>query len=279
MLTYSVNTCALNFFIWSDLASYRYGARTAALNLANTLVVIFLPLSCHQKVRLRSSTGAQSNGLVSDMHYDPCAAPKQPPTVLPKPIKDALAKARVSWLKNTEVAQLLSCHRALGFEVSQEAPDRPPSETRLLQHLISADLHNCHNAASCCNVAGGSLFLFNRKTLRFFRKDGHSWRKKGDGKTVRETHEKLKVGGGLTTLPMLLALLLQQSSLLILHRWAARICSIATMLTPIIKMGCRSVPFFGLQTNLSSYMYPILMLKPFSNTSCYVAALLLAAKW
>ncbi|KAL0046911.1 hypothetical protein WJX82_001490 [Trebouxia sp. C0006] len=101
------------------------------------------------------------------MHYDPCAAPKQPPTVLPKPIKDALAKARVSWLKNTEVAQLLSCHRALGFEVSQEAPNRPPS---------------------------GSLFLFNRKTLRFFRKDGHSWRKKADAKTVRETHEKLKVG-------------------------------------------------------------------------------------
>lgn len=28
--------------------------------------------------------------------------------------------------------------------------------------------------------------------MRFFRKDGHSWRKKSDGKTVRETHEKLK---------------------------------------------------------------------------------------
>jgi len=28
--------------------------------------------------------------------------------------------------------------------------------------------------------------------VRFFRKDGHSWRKKSDGKTVRETHEKLK---------------------------------------------------------------------------------------
>ena len=54
-------------------------------------------------------------------------APARPPAVLPKPIKDALAKARVSWLKNTEVAQLLSCHRALGFEVSQEAPDRPQS--------------------------------------------------------------------------------------------------------------------------------------------------------
>ena len=26
------------------------------------------------------------------------------------------------------------------------------------------------------------------------RRDNHSWRKKKDGKTVRETHEKLKVG-------------------------------------------------------------------------------------
>ena len=41
--------------------------------------------------------------------------------------------------------------------------------------------------------AGGSIFLFDRKSVRFFRKDGHNWRKKADGKTVRETHEKLKV--------------------------------------------------------------------------------------
>jgi hypothetical protein len=30
--------------------------------------------------------------------------------------------------------------------------------------------------------------------LRYFRKDGHNWRKKKDGKTVKEAHEKLKVG-------------------------------------------------------------------------------------
>lgn len=52
--------------------------------------------------------------------------------------------------------------------------------------------------ARCCGRltsdarTGGAIFLFNRKTVRFFRKDGHSWRKKSDGKTVRETHEKLK---------------------------------------------------------------------------------------
>ncbi|XP_022857404.1 calmodulin-binding transcription activator 2-like isoform X2 [Olea europaea var. sylvestris] len=42
--------------------------------------------------------------------------------------------------------------------------------------------------------SGGSVFLFDRKELRYFRKDGHNWRKKKDGKTVREAHEKLKVG-------------------------------------------------------------------------------------
>jgi len=41
-------------------------------------------------------------------------------------------------------------------------------------------------------IAGGSLFLFDRKVLRYFRKDGHNWRKKKDGKTVKEAHEKLK---------------------------------------------------------------------------------------
>lgn len=43
------------------------------------------------------------------------------------------------------------------------------------------------------NFSGGSLFLFDRKILRYFRKDGHNWRKKKDGKTVKEAHEKLKV--------------------------------------------------------------------------------------
>lgn len=29
--------------------------------------------------------------------------------------------------------------------------------------------------------------------MRFFRKDGHNWRKKKDGRTVSEAHERLKV--------------------------------------------------------------------------------------
>lgn len=45
----------------------------------------------------------------------------------------------------------------------------------------------------CIFDLGGSLFLFDRKVLRYFRKDGHNWRKKKDGKTVKEAHERLKV--------------------------------------------------------------------------------------
>ena len=45
---------------------------------------------------------------------------------------------------------------------------------------------------TCPGHAGGALFLFNRNVVRSFRKDGHDWRKKTDGRSVRETHEKLK---------------------------------------------------------------------------------------
>uniref|UniRef100_A0A1D1Z889 Calmodulin-binding transcription activator 5 n=1 Tax=Anthurium amnicola TaxID=1678845 RepID=A0A1D1Z889_9ARAE len=44
------------------------------------------------------------------------------------------------------------------------------------------------------NPEGGKLLLFDRNMLRNFRKDGHNWRKKKDGKTVQEAHEKLKIG-------------------------------------------------------------------------------------
>lgn len=37
------------------------------------------------------------------------------------------------------------------------------------------------------------MFLYDRKVVRNFRKDGHNWRKKKDGKSVQEAHEKLKV--------------------------------------------------------------------------------------
>ncbi|XP_008807442.1 calmodulin-binding transcription activator 4-like [Phoenix dactylifera] len=73
--------------------------------------------------------------------------------------------AHTRWLKPSEVLFILQNYER--FPLSQEPAQRPPS---------------------------GSLFLFNRRILRFFRKDGHMWRRKRDGRTVGEAHERLKVG-------------------------------------------------------------------------------------
>ncbi|TYH57261.1 hypothetical protein ES332_D08G077300v1 [Gossypium tomentosum] len=39
----------------------------------------------------------------------------------------------------------------------------------------------------------GTIVLFDRKMLRNFRKDGYNWKKKKDGKTIKEAHEHLKI--------------------------------------------------------------------------------------
>ncbi|KAI5008020.1 hypothetical protein ZWY2020_009068 [Hordeum vulgare] len=83
----------------------------------------------------------------------------------PPDIPQILQEAQSRWLRPTEICQILSNYKK--FSIAPEPPNRPPS---------------------------GSLFLFDRKILRYFRKDGHIWRKKKDGKTVKEAHEKLKVG-------------------------------------------------------------------------------------
>ncbi|XP_074310037.1 calmodulin-binding transcription activator 4 isoform X1 [Silene latifolia] len=80
-------------------------------------------------------------------------------------INQLLLEAQRRWLKPAEVLFILQNHQ--NYQITPEAPLRPP---------------------------GGSLFLFNKRVLRFFRKDGHNWRKKKDGRTVGEAHERLKVG-------------------------------------------------------------------------------------
>ncbi|XVE66553.1 hypothetical protein DITRI_Ditri08aG0087900 [Diplodiscus trichospermus] len=80
-------------------------------------------------------------------------------------IEQILLEAQHRWLRPAEICEILRNYQK--FHISSEPPNRPPS---------------------------GSLFLFDRKVLRYFRKDGHNWRKKKDGKTVKEAHEKLKVG-------------------------------------------------------------------------------------
>ena len=102
-------------------------------------------------------------------------------------------------------------------------------------------------------IAGGLLFLFNRKAVRFFRKDGHEWRKKADGKTVRETHEKLKVSEALqSSVPCTAAVQklrisaeatfthdFKETQLVTCCRLETRRCSTATMLIPKLKKHSR----------------------------------------
>ncbi|XP_075494269.1 calmodulin-binding transcription activator 2-like isoform X1 [Primulina tabacum] len=80
-------------------------------------------------------------------------------------VQQILSEARHRWLRPAEICEILGCYEK--FKVSPQPPNKPIS---------------------------GSVFLFDRKVLRYFRKDGHNWRKKKDGKTVKEAHEKLKVG-------------------------------------------------------------------------------------
>ncbi|KAL8224516.1 hypothetical protein R6Q57_019991 [Mikania cordata] len=80
-------------------------------------------------------------------------------------VTDLVQEAQIRWLKPGEILFILQ-----NFDEKQltnEPPQKPSS---------------------------GSLFLFNKRVLRFFRKDGHNWRRKRDGRTVGEAHERLKVG-------------------------------------------------------------------------------------
>ncbi|KAG5529472.1 hypothetical protein RHGRI_030006 [Rhododendron griersonianum] len=80
-------------------------------------------------------------------------------------IEQILMEAQHRWLRPAEICEILRNYNK--FRIAPEPANMPPS---------------------------GSLFLFDRKVLRYFRKDGHNWRKKKDGKTVKEAHERLKVG-------------------------------------------------------------------------------------
>ncbi|KAL3505654.1 hypothetical protein ACH5RR_031036 [Cinchona calisaya] len=74
-------------------------------------------------------------------------------------------EAKGRWLRPNEIHAIL-CNSKL-FNVQVKPVNLPPS---------------------------GTIVLFDRKMLRNFRKDGHNWKKKKDGKTVKEAHEHLKVG-------------------------------------------------------------------------------------
>ncbi|KAL7607503.1 hypothetical protein Lser_V15G14565 [Lactuca serriola] len=80
-------------------------------------------------------------------------------------LQDLIQEAQYRWLRPGEVFFILQNYEEK--QLNHAPPQKPPS---------------------------GSVFLFNKRVLRFFRKDGHSWRRKKDGKNVGEAHERLKVG-------------------------------------------------------------------------------------
>ncbi|CDY12637.1 BnaA02g13050D [Brassica napus] len=80
-------------------------------------------------------------------------------------ISNLYHEAQTRWLKPPEVHFILQNHER--YQLAHTPPQNPPS---------------------------GSLYLFNRRVLKFFRKDGHQWRRKKDGRAIAEAHERLKVG-------------------------------------------------------------------------------------
>lgn len=80
-------------------------------------------------------------------------------------VDSILEEAKGRWLRPNEIHAIL-CNYTL-FTVNVKPVNLPPS---------------------------GKIVLFDRRMLRNFRKDGHNWKKKNDGKTVKEAHEHLKVG-------------------------------------------------------------------------------------
>ncbi|KAL0684663.1 hypothetical protein Bca4012_051511 [Brassica carinata] len=64
--------------------------------------------------------------------------------------------------------------------------------TLALPHESETESVMVFTCAQNSKLSDSSLLI--RKVLRYFRKDGHNWRKKKDGETVKEAHEKLKVG-------------------------------------------------------------------------------------
>eukprot|EP00128_Syssomonas_multiformis_P008269 Colp12_sorted_trinity150504_noHs@4251 len=71
--------------------------------------------------------------------------------------------------------------------------DRWLTNEELLLYLVAAQRNpNWIRAEQVLRPASGCIFIFDRKTVKF-RQDGHSWKKRKDGKTVREDHMRLKV--------------------------------------------------------------------------------------
>eukprot|EP00892_Ulva_mutabilis_P006727 jgi/Ulvmu1/4426/UM002_0151.1 len=99
--------------------------------------------------------------------------PPPDPQQLEEHVRQLLMRAQVSWLPKRDILDILTNWREYSLPISLMPPDQP---------------------------GPGSLFLFDRNQLKSFRRDNHVWKSKAGGKTVQETHEKLKIEGGIPAL-------------------------------------------------------------------------------
>ena len=76
--------------------------------------------------------------------------------------------SRERWLLPEEILDVLLHHDALCFYVSGSPPSLPPT---------------------------GAMLLFDRRSCKRFRRDGHNWLTRKSGGRIREDHVKLRVGG------------------------------------------------------------------------------------
>ncbi|KAK3604481.1 hypothetical protein CHS0354_019074 [Potamilus streckersoni] len=113
-----------------------------------------------------TSTASQSQtNNTTEISNDSC-------TTLPKQLEDIpvameFPKVRHRWNTNEEIASILIAFDKHKEWQQRELKVRPPT---------------------------GSMLLFNRNQVRY-RKDGYCWKRRKDGKTIREDHMKLKVQG------------------------------------------------------------------------------------
>lgn len=109
----------------------------------------------------------------SSSHQDNSRAPSgNNDLILPKQLEDIQAardfpQYRHRWNSNEEIASILIAFSRHKEWLKMEMKIRPPS---------------------------GSMLLYSRNRVRY-RKDGYCWKKRKDGKNIREDHMKLKVQG------------------------------------------------------------------------------------
>ena len=107
-------------------------------------------------------------------------------------VQTMLEEARSRWLRPNEIHAVLSNPKY--FTINVKPVNLPTSNISYSVSLFNLSwLVSSYNTTPCYVPVGGRIILFDRKMLRNFRKDGHNWKKKKDGRTVKEAHEHLKV--------------------------------------------------------------------------------------